>query len=230
LWRSYRAGIGTVDGFLDDYSGLIKGLLALYEADFDMEWLQWAVALQQTQDELFWDSTKGGYFDVVSGDWSLLARTREAYDGAVPSPNSMAALNLLRLAQITNRDDWREKARKTLASFGALLASNAKDIPAMASALDFDLARKRQILIAGERGSADTRTLLRLVNERFLPNKILLLADDSSGQQQLARWLPLIADIHRIKGKATAYICDNYACKLPTADPDVVARLLDSKP
>jgi len=111
-----------------------------------------------------------------------------------------------------------------------LLASNAEDVPAMASALDFDLAHKRQVLIAGVPGAADTRALLRLVNERFLPNKILLLADDSSGQQQLARWLPFVADVHRIQGKATAYICDNYACKLPTTDPDVAARLLDSNP
>jgi len=228
LWRSYRERSATVDGFLDDYTGLIDGLLELYAADFDIGWLQWAVALEEKQDELFWDSQPGGYFDAASGDSSLLARTREAYDGAEPSPNSRAAMNLLHLAQITDRDDWREKARRTLASFGALLASNAEAIPAMASALDFDLAHKRQVLIAGVPGAADTRALLRLVNERFLPNKILLLADDSSGQQQLARWLPFVADVRRIQGKATAYICDNYACKLPTADPDVAARLLDS--
>jgi uncharacterized protein YyaL (SSP411 family) len=139
-------------------------------------------------------------------------------------------MNLLRLVQMTDRDDWRDKARRTLASFGALLANNAADVPAMASALDFDLAHKRQVVIAGARGAADTRDLLRLVNERFLPNKIVLLADDSSGQQQLARWLPFLGDVHRIQGRATAYICDNYACKLPTTDPNVVARLLDSKP
>jgi uncharacterized protein len=230
LWRSYRAGSANVDGFLDDYTGLINGLLELYEADFDIEWLQWAVALEEKQDELFWDSQQGGYFDAASGDSSMLARTREAYDGAEPSPNSMAAMNLLHLAQITDRGDWRDKASRTLLSFGALLANNPEAVPAMACALDFDLAHKRQVLIAGDLGAADTRELLRLVNGRFLPNKILLLADDGSGQQQLARWLPFVTDVHRIQGKATAYICDNYACKLPTADPDVAARLLDSKP
>jgi uncharacterized protein YyaL (SSP411 family) len=230
VWRSYSDGSPTVDGFLDDYTGLIDGLLELYQADFKIEWLQWAVALEEKQDESFWDSQQGGYFDASSGDPSLLARTREAYDGAEPSPNSTAAMNLLRLAQITDRDDWRDKARRTLASFGALLASNAGAVPAMASALDFDLAHKRQVLIAGVPGAADTRHLLRLVNERFLPNKILLLADDGSGQQQLALWLPFVADVHRIQGRATAYVCDNYACKLPTADPNVAARLLDSKP
>jgi uncharacterized protein YyaL (SSP411 family) len=230
LWRSYSGGSATIDGFLDDYAGLIDGLLELYQADFNIEWLQWAVALEEKQDELFWDSQQGGYFDATSEDPSLLARTRESYDGAWPSPNSTAAMNLLRLAQITDRDDWRDKAGRTVAAFGALLASNAEAVPAMASALDFDLAHKRQVLIAGVPGAADTCDLLRLVNERFLPNKILLLADDSSGQQQLARWLPFVGDVHRIQGRATAYICDNYACKLPTADLNVAARILDAKP
>jgi uncharacterized protein YyaL (SSP411 family) len=117
-----------------------------------------------------------------------------------------------------------------LATFGSLLNSNAEAVPAMAAALDFDVAHKRQVLIAGDPQAADTHTLLRLVNERFLPNKILLLADNGPGQQQLARWLPFVAELHRIQGKATAYVCDNYACKLPTADPAVVAQLLDSKP
>jgi uncharacterized protein len=204
-------------------------LLELYAADFDVEWLQWAVALEDKQDELFWDSQQGGYFDTTPGDLSLLARTREAYDGAEPSRNSMTAMNLLHLAQITDRDVWRDKARRTLASFGALLADKADAVPAMASALDFDLARKRQVLIAGDPAAADTRVLLRLVNERFLPNKVLLLADDSFGQQQLARWLPFVADVHPIQGKATAYICDNFACKLPTTDPKIAAQLLDLK-
>ena len=230
LRRSYRAGSATIDGFLDDYTGLIFGLLELYSADFDIKWLQWAVALQEKQDELFWDSQAGGYLDTSAGDPYLLARTRESYDGAEPSPNSRAAMNLLRLAQITDRDDWREKSRRTISSFGALLATDPEAVPAMASALDFDLARKRQVLIAGVPGADDTQTMLRVVNERFLPNQILLFADNSSGQQQLAHWLPFIASVHPLHGKATAYICDNYACKLPTADPKVAARLLDSTP
>ena len=230
LWRSYRDGSATVEGFLDDYASLIDGLLVLYAADFNIRWLQWAVSLQKKQDELFWDTQPGGYFDAASGDSSLLARTREAYDGAQPSPNSRAAMNLLHLAQITDREDWRDQARKTLSSFGALLTANGEAVPAMASALDFDFAHKRQVVIAGDLRSSDTRALLRLVNDRFLPNKILLLADDGAGQRQLARWLPFVASVHPLQGKAAAYICDNYACKLPTADPKVAARLLDSRP
>ena len=180
LWRSYRAGGPSVDGFLDDSTDLISGLLDLYQTDFNVHWLTWAVSLQESQDRLFEDSKEGGYFDVGSSDHSLLSRTREAHDGPEPSPNSTAAMNLLRLAQFTDRAEWRDGAQNTLSAFAARLESDPAALPALASALDFRLAQTKQILIAGDPSSQDTRELLRQVNTRFLPNKILLLADGGS--------------------------------------------------
>jgi uncharacterized protein YyaL (SSP411 family) len=229
LWRSYRAGGPSVDGFLDDSADLISGLLDLYQADFNVHWLTWAVSLQESQDRLFEDSKEGGYFDVGASDHSLLSRTREAHDGPEPSPNSTAAMNLLRLAQFTDRAEWRVRAQNTLSAFSARLESDPAALPALASALDFRLAQTEQILIAGDPAFQDTRELLHQVNTRFLPNKILLLADGGSGQEQLTRWLPFIAGAHRLQDRATAYVCENYVCKLPTADPHVFARLLDEK-
>jgi uncharacterized protein len=228
LWRSYRAGGPGVEGFLDDYTDFISGLLDLYQAGFDVHWLRWAVSLQEKQDQLFGDSEEGGFFDAGSSDPSLLTRTREGYDGAEPSPNSTAAMNLLRLAQFTDRTQWRDRALKTISAFAARLQSDPEAVPALASALDFRLAQTKQILIAGDPSSQDTRDLLRQVNTRFLPNKILLLADGGTGQQQLARWLPFVAGAHRMKDRATAYICKNYVCKVPTSDPQVMARILDA--
>jgi uncharacterized protein YyaL (SSP411 family) len=229
LWRSYRAGGPSVDGFLDDYTDLISGLLDLYQAVFDVHWLKWAVSLQEKQDQLFGDAKDGGYFDAGSSDPLLLSRTRDSYDGAEPSPNSTAAMNLLRLAQFTDRTEWRYKAQKTLSAFASRLQSTPDAVPALVSALDFRLAKTKQVLIAGDPTSRDTRELLRQVNSRFLPNKILLLADGGAGQQQLAQWLPFVAGAHRMKDRATAYVCENYVCKLPTADPQMMARLLDTK-
>jgi uncharacterized protein len=229
LWRSYRAGSPGVDGVLDDYTDLISGLLDLYQADFNVHWLTWAVAVQEKQDQLFGNANGGGYFDAGSSDHSLLTRTREAYDGAEPSPNSTAAMNLLRLAQFTDRTEWRDKAYKTLSAFTARLQADPDAVPALASALDFRLAKTKQILIVGDLTSQDTRELLRQVNTRFLPNKILLHADGGAGQQQLAVWLPFIAGAHRIKERATAYVCENYVCKLPTTDPQMMARLLENR-
>jgi uncharacterized protein YyaL (SSP411 family) len=138
-------------------------------------------------------------------------------------------MNLLRLAQFTDRAEWRDRAHKTLSAFTARLQSAPEAVPALASAFDFRLAQTKQVLIAGDPTSGDTRELLRQVNTRFLPNKILLLADGGAGQQQLARWLPFVAGAHRMKDRATAYVCENYVCKLPTTDPQVMARLLDTK-
>ena len=124
LWRSYRAGGPSVDGFLDDSADLISGLLDLYQADFNVHWLTWAVSLQESQDRLFEDPKEGGYFDAGASDHSLLSRTREAYDGPEPSPNSTAAMNLLRLAQFTDRAEWRVRAQNTISAFAARLESD----------------------------------------------------------------------------------------------------------
>jgi uncharacterized protein len=189
--------------------------------------LSWAVQLQRAQDRLFWDEKQGGYFTTSGQDRSILLRTREAYDSVAPSPNSVAAMNLLRLWQVTDNQAYRDKADRTLAAFSPRLEQMPEAMPYMMSALDFSLAKHRQIVIAGVPGAADTRALLRLVWQRYIPNRVLLLADGAAGQKQLAHWVPSLATVTRKQGHATAYICENYICNLPTADPQMVARLLD---
>lgn len=229
LKRRYRQGEAAIDGFLDDYAFLIQGLLDLYEAAFDVQWLAWAIELQETQDRLFWDSKAGGYFGTTGDDPSVLVRTREDYDGAEPSPNSVAAMNLLRLGEMTARKDFRENAERTLAVFARRLETIPEAMPQMLASLDFSLSKLKQIVIAGEHNAADTGALLELVHERFIPNKILLLADGGEGQRHLAQWLPFIEGMSRLDGRATAYVCENYACQLPTSDPHALAGHLDPK-
>ena len=226
LKRRYRAGNVAINGFLDDYACLIAGLLDLYEASFKVPYLAWAVELQEQQDRLFWDGENGGYFSTPAADASILIRMRDAYDGAEPSANSVAAMNLLRLAQMTDREAWRAQVQELFRAFGRQLENSPETVPQMAAALDFSLALPRQIVIAGDPASPDTQTLLRVVNERYLPNKILLLVDGPGQREQLARWLPFIKGMDQLDGKATAYVCENYACKLPTSDPRQVAQLL----
>jgi len=227
LKRRYRAGSAEISGFVDDYAFLIQGLLDLYEASFSVKWLSWAVRLQEKQDELFWDKEHGGYFSTTGHDSSVLIRMKEEYDGAEPSPNSVSAMNLLRLWQMTDRGEWRNKAQKTFAAFASRLENSPEAVPQLVAAVDFSLSKPKQIVIAGELGASDTKALLRLVHERYIPNKILLLADGATGQKQLARWLPFIEGVTRRQGRATAYICENYVCELPTSDPASVAKLLD---
>ncbi|TAM79141.1 MAG: thioredoxin domain-containing protein [Acidobacteria bacterium] len=229
LKRRYRKGDVGISGFLDDYTGLVQGLLDLYEASFRVSDLAWAIHLQETQDRLFWNEQGGGYFQTSPGDKSILVRMRDAYDGAEPSPNSVAAMNLLRLAEMANRPAWRERADKIFLAFSRQIEHSPETLPQMISAVDFALSKSKQVVIAGDRARQDTQALLDVVNQRYLPNKILLLVDGADGKQ-LAGWLPFIEGMHPIGGKATAYVCENYACKLPTSDPAEVARLLDEKP
>ena len=229
LMRRYREGDVGINGFLDDYTGFIQGLLDLYEASFRVSDLAWAIRLQETQDRLFWDDKGGGYFQTPPNDKSILVRMRDAYDGAEPSANSVAAMNLLRLAEMANRPAWREKADQVFQAFSRQIEHAPETLPQMISAVDFALSKPRQVVIAGDRTRQDTQVLLRVVNQRYLPNKVLFVVDGAEGMQ-LASWLPFIEGMHPIDGKATAYVCENYTCKLPTTDPARVAALLDEKP
>ena len=118
LVRNYREGRSAVEGFADDYAFVIQGLLDLYEASFDVDWLKFALDLQETLDRLFYDEKNGGYFSGTGNDPSILLRMKEDNDGAEPAASSVAALNLLRLAQIRDDDSLGERAPKTIAAFG----------------------------------------------------------------------------------------------------------------
>jgi uncharacterized protein len=229
LMRRYRDGDVGINGFLDDYTGLIQGLLDLYEASFRVSDLTWAIHLEETQDRLFCDDKGGGYFQTAPDDSSILVRMRDAYDGAEPSANSVAAMNLLRLAEMANRPALREKADQIFRAFGPQIEHAPETLPQMMAAVDFALSKPRQVVIAGERNQPDTQALLDVVNQQYLPNKVLFVVDGPASRQ-LAAWLPFIQGMHPIDGKATAYICENFSCKLPTTDPERMAALLDEKP
>jgi len=226
LLRSYRQGASEVGGFCDDYAALIQGLLDLYEADFDVAWLQWAIELQAKQDALFLDAEHGGYFSVTKDAPNILLRMKEDYDGAEPSPNSVSALNLLRLAQITGQKDYATRAAATLGAFADQLSRAPTALPQMLCALDASLSKPRQIVIAGPPADAATRALLREVHAHFIPDKILLLADGGAGQQWLAERLEFLKTVTPLKDKPAAYVCQDFVCQLPTNDVAKLRELL----
>jgi uncharacterized protein YyaL (SSP411 family) len=219
LLRNYRAGASEVDGFAEDYAYLIQGLLDLYEADFNPEHLQWAFELQVRMNQLFADDEHGGFFSVVKDAPHILLRMKEDYDGAEPSPNSIAALNLLRLAQLTDSKEFRARAEKTLAVFSDQLTKAPTAMPQMLVALDASLAKPRQIVIAGPANAAGTRALLREVHARFMPNRLLLLADSGPSQKWLGERLEFIQAMKPTGGKPTAFVCENFVCQMPETDP-----------
>jgi hypothetical protein len=229
LTRRYRQGRADIDALLEDYAFLIQGLLDLHEASFETRWLSWAIRLQGTQDRLFWDTKGGGYYSTRADAPHVLARVKEDYDGAEPAANSVATMNLLRLWQITGAQTWLDHADGTVTGLSERLARSGAAMPQLVAALDFRRSTPKQIVIAGAPGAPDTRALVRLVHERFIPNKILMLADGGAEQTQMASLAPYVRDMAPRNGRATIYVCEHYVCRLPTSDPAAAARLLDAR-
>ncbi|MGI9088435.1 MAG: thioredoxin domain-containing protein [Chthoniobacterales bacterium] len=226
LVRNYREGRSAVGGFADDYAFVIQGLLDLYEASFEVEWLQFALALQETQDRLFYDETGGGYFSVTGNDPSILLRMKEDNDGAEPAASSIAALNLFRLAQIRGDETFRARAEKTVAAFSATLSRVPSAMPQMLVALDYRLGKPEQIVIAGALTDAATQDLLGEVHAHFRPRKILLLADGAENSAFLGPRLDSLGEMKPLEGKAAAYVCENFTCRAPVSAPAALRALL----
>jgi len=226
LYRNYRGGRSDIEGFADDYAFMIQGLLDLYEASFDVEWLKFAVELQETQDRLFFDEKNGGYFSTSGEDKSVFLRMKDDNDGAEPAASSVAALNLLRLAQFHDDKQRSERARKTIDAFTTTLSHFPSAIPQMLVALDAALSKPRQIVITGKKDAPETKALLREVNGHFLPKTVLVLADGAEGQKYLGEKNDAIRAMSPINGKSAAYVCENFTCKAPVTDPAELAELL----
>lgn len=228
LSRRFRDGTAGIDGFLVDYAFLIQGLLDLFESSFDPEWLELAIRLTQTQIALFNDPDGGGFFDTSGTDSALTARIKSDYDAAEPSGNSIAALNLYRLSQITGIPKWRELADATITAFNSRIADKPLAMQQMLIALDFQMDKPKQIIIAGSKDSVDTKQMLREIHKIFMPGKIILLADGGENQKKLIKYLPYLAFIEPVPGKSTAYVCKNYTCQLPTTDIKEMLRQLEN--
>ena len=226
LYRSYREGRSNIEGFADDYAMVIQGLLDLYGASFDVEWLKFAIELQATQDRLFFDEKNGGYFSNSGRDDSVFVRMKDDNDGAEPAASSVATLNLLRLSQFYDDPNMAARAKKTIDAFATILFQFPSSMPQLLVALDYSLSKPRQIVIAGKKDSSETKALLKEVHRHFLPNTILLLADDGEGQKYLGAKNEAIRAMSTVEGKPAAYVCENFTCKAPVTDSKRLAELL----
>lgn len=227
LLRRYRDHEARYDGNLEDYAFFTMGLIDLYETAFDVRWLKQALEITDSQNLLFYDKEHGGFFDTTGKDITLLFRNKDDYDLAEPAGNSIAAMNLLRLSQMTNNQEFRSIAERTLGFFASRLQEAPQALPQMLAALDFQLDKPKQIVVAGQRGKEDTESMLREVHKRYIANRIILLADGGAGQEFLAQHLSFIKSVRPLANKATVYVCENYACKLPTSDIRTLANLLE---
>ena len=223
LLRSYRQGKARLPANFGDYAFFIEGLLNLYEATFDPRWLSEASRLSQTATKLFHDAAGGGFFFTAADAEKLLVRSKHPQDGAVPSGNSVHAMNLLRLAILLDRKEDRELAESVFRALATGVENSPGAYERLCCAVDFYHDRVKEIAIIGDLNSPDTQALRRAAFDRYLPNKVVVHAADKLVETSIA----LLRNKGRIEGKATAYVCENYRCQLPVTTAEALARELE---
>jgi len=218
-----RGAAGRV-AFLSDYAFFTAGILDLFEATGDPRWLRDALGLDRVLQEHYEDRGKGGFFQTGDDQEKLLTREKPGYDGAEPSGNSLAVLNLLRLHEITTQERYLERAEKALKAFHGTLARTPTSLSEMLLAVDFRLDTPKEIVIVTPHSKADAAPFLARLRGLFLPNRILLVASEGKDLQELSKLTPLLEGKVAPKGRTTAYVCERHVCELPTADPEVFGR------
>jgi uncharacterized protein YyaL (SSP411 family) len=199
-------------------------MLALYEATGHVRRIHEAIALDAVLAARFEDGERGGFFMTADDSEDLLAREKPAWDGAEPSGNSVHALNLLRLHELTTDDAYRRRAERTMGAFGTRLAADPVRLSEMLLALDWQLDAPKQVVVATARSRDEAAPFLAMLRSRFVPNRILAVTTPGDG---LAGLVPVTEGKAALGAVATGYVCENRVCDLPTADPAVFARQID---
>ena len=229
LLRRYRNGQAAIDGYSEDYAFTIWGLLELFQADFDPDWLDWAKRLQAQQNELFWDGDAGGWFATTGEDASVLLRLREDYDGAEPSASAVSVLNLLTFSQLTRDEVWVNLIEKTLSRLSDNNGSLARIMPMMMAGISVYHQPRPQVVIVGHRDSENTRAMLAALAASYTPAMVGLLVAPGDHQSRMAALLPFVGNMTMLDGQATAYVCKDFTCDAPTTDIAVLVEAINPR-
>lgn len=227
LMKRYRDGEAGLPAHVEDYAFFVWGLLELYETNFDVKYLEKAVALNRDFVERFWDDENGGLFYTADDTESPLVRMKEVYDGAIPSGNSVAMGNFLRLARITGDTSLEEKAAGIGRAFARQVARGPAAYTQLLCALDFGVGPSFEVVLAGDLKDNSTSAMLRALRGRFLPNKVVLFRPDGE-KPPITKLASFTKNQKSHDGKMTAYVCRNHRCRLPTTD--VEAMMADLMP
>jgi hypothetical protein len=223
LLHREKDGAAGIPGFASDYAFLVEAMLDLYEATFDPRYFRVVLELANEMEERFADP-RGGYFLAAEGHDDLIVRPRELFDGAMPSSNSVAAMNLLRLATFTGDAKYRSRADAIFSAFAGYLDRAPSAFPRLLCALDYRQDEPREIVLSGEVGRGDFESLRAAVFASRRLNRIVAHADAA---ETLATVAPLVASRGSSGGAAAAWVCRNFACLRPTSDPAELAAALD---
>jgi uncharacterized protein YyaL (SSP411 family) len=228
LRRRWRAGEAAIPGQLDDYSHTALGFLDLHQATHDPRWLERAALLVEVMIDRFLDREAGAFFESPAGDDSVRLRLKDGYDGAELAGNSTAVFVTQALATLLDRAEWRAAAAGAIRYYAGRLAAVPAAMPQMLVAMDLARVAPRHAVVIGEARAADTRALVAAFDRGFHPHDILLVTDSGEGRRRLAPLVPFVAPLVPQAGRATAFVCVNHSCRLPTSEPEAFAAQLDA--
>lgn len=224
LLHRYRNGQAGIQASLDDYSFLVWGCLELYETRYQSSWLETARNLTLEQIERFWDEKDGGFFFTPSDGEQLIVKQKELYDGAVPSGNSVAFFNLLRLGRLTGDPEFEARAARLAAYASSQVSLAPLAYTAFLTALDFALGPTREIVISGS--GEEAQKMLKLVQATYLPDSVVVGYEP--GDATLETVAPFVKSQPPVDGRAAAYVCRNHACERPVTDVLELSALLST--
>jgi len=229
MFHRFRDGELAVEAQAADYAFLIHGLLNLYQATFNLAYAEEATALQQKMLKDFWDPDRGGFFSTPNEGETLPVRPKELYDGAIPSANSVALLNLLWLARLTGDPKWANLADDHLRAFAGTVKAQPTAFTYFLLGVDFALRPGQEVVIAGDPEKEEARQMLAALNLNFAPHKVALVKSDQNAER-LAKFAGYTDGLQLVAGKATAHVCKGFACKEPTSDIEaMLANILGKK-
>ena len=228
LLHRYRAGEAAIPALLDDYVFLAWGLLELYEASFVNAYLQEALTLIDTALDHFWDNDAGGFFQTAHEGEELPARQKNFQDGAIPSGNSVALANLLRLSRMTGRMELEEKGRKLIKAFAAAIAQAPSAYTHFLQGAAGLLNPASEIVIVGDPEAADTKKMVKTLWTLYEPNSVMLFKNSHDPEEDLSGIAPFTEDHAPLRDQATAYVCTDFRCELPTTDVNEAVRRIQN--
>ena len=228
LWHRFREGEALIAAHADDYAFMVMGLLELYQSTFDLNYLEHAVALQQTMLDDFEDARNGGFFLTAADQKELPIRPKALYDGAIPSANSVALLNLLRLFRLTGAPHWETAADRQVKSFAGSVAAMPSAFTYFLLGVDFMLHPGQEVVIAGDLSAATTQSMLQALDQKFTPNKVTLVKSNENAAR-LAQLVGFTDGLQLVQGQTTAHVCRGFACKEATTDVTTMLQQIGKK-
>jgi len=213
LYRRYRDGEVVYPGYLDDYTNFVWGLIELYEATFEVSYLEEALGLNHVMIDLFWDETHGGFFYSGKDNEVLIKQSKEIYDGAIPSSNSVAALNLVRLGHITGDRDLVNRAERLTGTFAKRIKAYPSAYTQFLAALDFMIGPSREIVIVENKNGGSSRAMIETIHAHFLPNEVLLLRPSGQAGEEITAVAPFVKELQSADDQPVVYICEGHSCQ-----------------